>query len=157
MYHHCAKRRRAEYKEQIVDSVSRPVDQECTSSIDGSEQETRARKRQDYLGFSSHRLRARAATSRRDSRLLLRTALTTSNLKTDHPAWFTSTIAFQPEALPALELTAMPQQVANGMLEDHFRVVSRTPAHRERQRLNFLLRCVQKRLNGLLRQQDPFR
>jgi hypothetical protein len=33
--------------------------------------------------------------------------------------------------LPALELPAMAQQVANRMLEDHLRVVSRTPAHRE--------------------------
>lgn len=33
--------------------------------------------------------------------------------------------------LPALQLPAMAQQVANRMLEDHLRVVSRTPAHRE--------------------------
>ena len=50
----------------------------------------------------------------------------------------------------------MPQQVANGVLEDHFRVVSRTPAHRERQRLNFFLGCLQQRLDGLLRQRDSF-
>src|SRR6516164_11713763 len=50
--------------------------------------------------------------------------------------------------LPALQLPAMPQQVANRMLEDHLRVVSRTPAHRERQRLNFLLGCLQQRLDG---------
>jgi hypothetical protein len=42
-------------------------------------------------------------------------------------------------ALPPLQLPAMSQQVANGMLEDHFRVILRSPAHRERQRLNVLL------------------
>jgi hypothetical protein len=50
----------------------------------------------------------------------------------------------------------MPQQVADGMLENHFGVVSRTPADRERQGLNFLVGCRQQRLDGLFRQHDSF-
>src|SRR5512134_1764669 len=58
--------------------------------------------------------------------------------------------------VPAFQLPAMSQQVADGMLENHFGVVSRTPAHREREGLNVLLGCLEQRLDGLFRQHDSF-
>jgi CubicO group peptidase (beta-lactamase class C family) len=52
--------------------------------------------------------------------------------------------------LPALELSAMPQQVADRMFEQHLRIVGRSPADDECERLDSFVRQEQQRLHSLL-------
>src|SRR5262245_6254532 len=56
--------------------------------------------------------------------------------------------------LPALELSALPQQVADRVLEQHLRIVRRAPAHDECERLDALVRQGQQWLYRLLHQQN---